>query len=1391
MSEDTPSPVERSLKPHGRWGRIVLITIAALVLLLLAAAGVMDTSIGHRFITDTIAGLKPSNGLRYSIGRIDGSIYRRATLIDVQVRDRKGVAFIAPRAELDWSPLHWLDKRLDITSLHIPRATLVRLPETVPSGKPGPILPDFDIRIGSLAVDRLVVGRAVTGVERIGRLKARADIHNGRALIDLAASVAGSDTLRVRLDAEPDRDRFDLDAHARGSATGVLARLSGFAKPIALDISGDGTWSAWRGTAVADIGPTRLVDLALANKAGAYTLSGVLDPAPVSHGKLQRLTIPRVLVHGAGTLAARQLKGTLSLRSGSMNVTADGALDLAESAYRNLRLHAVLLHPPALFPNMSGREIELRAILDGAFATAAFDYRLTAQRFAFDTTGFEDARAAGRGHFSKAPVLVPIRFTAARVTGVGDVAGGILRNLTMEGVLRVTSKLVTGDDLKLSSDKLNGRFNLLLDLTDGRYDIGINGGLGRYLIPGLGLVEVKTNLKVVPGPGGHGTRVIGQGSAQMLTLENAFFRSLAGGLPKIVTGLERTPDGVLHLNNLVLTAPQLRIVGNGLRRRDGTFQFEGSGQQETYGPLTLKLDGQIDHPTLDLVFKRPNETLGLSDVVAHLDPTAEGFAFTARGGSRLGAFTANGAILLPKGGGGTISIADLAVSGTHLKGPLAIVPGGFDGKLAVAGGGYTGDLLFRTVGEHQRIEAQLDASGAAFGAFTLRRGHLDAVALLDPAGTSIEASLTGNGLRRGSLVIGRIAARASLRGGTGTVTASIAGTRGRAFDIQSVTQVTPDSYTVSAQGTLDRRPLKLVTPAVFTRDGDGWRLAPTRLDFSGGSAQLSGRFTGTSSAVDATMARMPLSILDIGYPGLGLGGNASGTLSYAQGGSGGGGGAAPTGKIDMTVRGLTRSGLVLSSRPVDVGIAGILSADRIAARAIAETGGKTVGRAQMLLTLPAGPDLATRIENAGVFGQLRYDGPADTLWRLTRVELFDLTGPVAIGADVGGRVSDPQIKGVVQANGAKIESATTGTVLTNVQASGSFAGSRLSLDRFAADAGKGGRVSGTGSFDFAAANGLGLDLRVQADHAVMIARDDIGATVSGPLRFQSDGAGGTIAGDLTLDKSRYRLGQASAASAVPQLAIREINLPGGGEEDEVARVPWRLAIKAHAPNSVLVTGLGLRSEWSADLAIAGAPDNPAISGRADLVRGNYDFAGRTFALERGKILFAGEVPANPALDIVANANATGLNASINVTGPAQKPEISFSSVPALPQDELLSRLLFGTSITKLSAPEALQLAAAVAALQNGRGGLDPINAVRRVTGLDRLRIVPADPQTGQGTSVAAGKYITRRFYAEIVTDGAGYSATQVEFQVTRWLSVLSSISTLGRQSANLRVSKDY
>lgn len=1370
-----------------RWLRRIAVALAALATVFALALGIVDTDIGHRWVVERIGAVRTNNGLRFTVGRIDGSLYGAAQLKDVRVYDLDGLLVQAPAVTLDWRPWEWWRNRLVIERLAIGEATLFHAPRTRKFAKPGPILPEFDIRIGALLIDRLVLASAVLGSERIGRVAGHADIRQGRAFVRLDALVAGSDRLAVRIDAEPASGRFDVDVRAAGAAGGVLARGLGLKRAVTLEVDGEGGWSRWQGRAIGRAGGERVIDLALGAAAGRYTLSGQLVPGRLIGGLAQRLASPRVLVNGTATFVARRLDGAIDLRSPAAAINAVGVVDLGANAFRNVRIRTRLLRPAAVIPTMSGSGVESRGVLDGGFATARFDFRLRADRLGVERTGMSNVRLAGSGRLGQRVLTMPVRFTAAQVTGVGNVAGGILRNISLDGPLRLNGALLTGDALRLRSDKLAGRVMLAVDFATGRYEVGLNGTLNRLYIKGLGMVDLRSDLRVVPGVGGRGTRIVGRGAVQVVRLDNGFLRGLTGGLPRIVTGLERTPDGVLHFTDTVLTSPLLTLRGNGYRRRGETFHIEASGRHARYGPVRVILDGRIERPTLDLVFAAPDDALGLSQVRAHLDPTPQGFAYRADGGSRLGPFTLAGSILLmPPGVDDIIQVERLGVSGTTAAGRLAIVPGGFTGRLGVAGGGLSGELLFRPAGTVQRIEMHLDAANARLAAAILRRGHLDAVLLLDPAGTSIEATATAQGLRQGALSLARLAGHARLRGGAGEVRASIAGSRGRAFDIQTVTQVTPDRYAIAAQGTLDRRPLRLLTPAVVTRDGDGWRLASTRLSFAGGEGAISGRLSPRGISVEASLTRMPLAILDIGYPRLGLSGTASGTFGYATADD-----AAPTGKADLTIRGLSRAGLVLSSRPIDLGLAAVLSADRLGVRAVMASGGKTIGRGQALLRPLGTGDLASRIAAAPLFAQLRYQGPADTLWRLTGVELFDLSGPVAIGADVSGRIGAPVIRGVLQTTAARIESANTGTVLTNVAASGRFGGSRLQIDRFAADAGKGGRVTGSGGFDFAAAHGIGIDIRLAADHAVMINRDDIGATVSGPLTFTSNGAGGQIAGDIVLNRSRYRLGQAGAASAVPRLNVREINLPEGGEEDDAPVAPWTLAIKAKAANKVIVSGLGLSSEWSADLGIAGQPGNPAITGAANLIRGDYEFAGRKFELARGIIRFAGEVPANPALDIEANADTTGLSASIRVTGTALKPEIGFSSVPALPEDELLSRLLFGTSITRLSAPEALQLAAAVAALQSGGNGLNPINAVRRAAGLDRLRIIPADPQTGQGTSIAAGKYVTRRLYAEIVTDGQGYSATQVEFQVTRWLSLLSSISTLGRQSANVRVSKDY
>ena len=47
---------------------------------------------------------------------------------------------------------------------------LERLPKLRPTGRKGPLLPEFDIHIGKLKIDRLELAPAVTGAARVGSL---------------------------------------------------------------------------------------------------------------------------------------------------------------------------------------------------------------------------------------------------------------------------------------------------------------------------------------------------------------------------------------------------------------------------------------------------------------------------------------------------------------------------------------------------------------------------------------------------------------------------------------------------------------------------------------------------------------------------------------------------------------------------------------------------------------------------------------------------------------------------------------------------------------------------------------------------------------------------------------------------------------------------------------------------------------------------------------------------------------------------------------------------------------------------------------------------------------------------------------------------------------------
>src|SRR4051812_4715514 len=280
-------PPQRRLR--GDWPRRLLNELfAGFVALLFFLAGglvLLDSAPGHRFIVDRLSRFETASGLNIRIGRIDGSIFGKSQLRNVQVADGRGVFLTSPNIKLDWAPGAWLYNQLSIDSVTAERVTLVRIPRLKPSTKKGPILPGFDIHIGELKVDRVDIGPAVSGQPRSGSISGKADVHSGRALVELAAIInGGGDRIAFHLDAEPDRNKFDLFARVIAPANGLVPAMIGSRRAIDLTIGGKGSWTRWRGSAALDLSGRPTARLALGVDSGRYRLEGHWAPAVFLNG---------------------------------------------------------------------------------------------------------------------------------------------------------------------------------------------------------------------------------------------------------------------------------------------------------------------------------------------------------------------------------------------------------------------------------------------------------------------------------------------------------------------------------------------------------------------------------------------------------------------------------------------------------------------------------------------------------------------------------------------------------------------------------------------------------------------------------------------------------------------------------------------------------------------------------------------------------------------------------------------------------------------------------------------------------------------------------------------------------------------------------------------------
>jgi translocation and assembly module TamB len=227
-----------------------------------------------------------------------------------------------------------------------------------------------------------------------------------------------------------------------------------------------------------------------------------------------------------------------------------------------------------------------------------------------------------------------------------------------------------------------------------------------------------------------------------------------------------------------------------------------------------------------------------------------------------------------------------------------------------------------------------------------------------------------------------------------------------------------------------------------------------------------------------------------------------------------------------------------------------------------------------------------------------------------------------------------------------------------------------------------------------------------------------------------------------------------------------------------------LDLSITAPNRIFVRGRGLDAILGGSLRLTGTTNDPIAIGAFDLASGKFAILGQRLDFSRGRITFTGNLI--PELDFVASTQAGEVTANVSVSGPANAPAFAFSSQPDLPQDEVLSRILFSRASGGLSAFQALQLAQA--ASQFSGDGDGSFERLRKSLGVDSL-----DIQAGPGgPSVGISRAISDRVSIGVKAGAtAGQSGLSVDVDITRRLRLKTEIDASGGTGVGLGAEWEY
>ncbi|MDM7255483.1 MAG: translocation/assembly module TamB domain-containing protein, partial [Paracoccus sp. (in: a-proteobacteria)] len=466
-------------------------------------------------------------------------------------------------------------------------------------------------------------------------------------------------------------------------------------------------------------------------------------------------------------------------------------------------------------------------------------------------------------------------------------------------------------------------------------------------------------------------------------------------------------------------------------------------------------------------------------------------------------------------------------------------------------------------------------------------------------------------------------------------------------------------------------------------------------------------------------------------------------------------------RVNLDAR-LTDLALLVPGFPGAVGVAGVIHdrGNRYEADLTA-TGPNT----RATITGTAAKDFATT--------DLRVNGTTDAAVANPFLRTRALEGPVSLDLRLQGPPALESLSGRVSLSGGRLADPGLGVAVSGLDLTAGFDRGRISVDG-GGNVDGGGRISVSGPVDLR--GNRDMDVRVRLDRVNFRDPNLYQTTASGDLRISGpQSLGATISGRIDLTETEIRIPSTGlgGAKAIPDIihksdrppvratrakaglapfpsqASREAGMSGPAATPPAN--PMKLDILISAPRQVFVRGRGIDAELGGDLRLGGTTRNMIPIGHLELIRGRVDLLGKRFVLDQGLIELQGSMV--PVVRFVAITEQDGITTRITIDGEASDPEITFSADPDMPQEEVLSQLLFGRGLDTISPLQAAQLANAVAVLA-GRGGEGIVGNLRQQVGLDDLDL--ATDAEGN-VSVRAGKYLSENVYTDVQVGADGTS----------------------------------